>query len=305
MSVRTSVNAAENGVPVPKPQYDLNSTFTDSVINASGPKTNPRLHQLMASLIRHIHDFARENDLTVEEWMKGVEMINWAGQMSNDRRNEGQLLCDVIGLESLVDEITSKLLIGSNFEATKSAILGPFFRNDTPPTENDASIIKTMPSDGEVVYMHGIVQDAATGEPIEGVIIDIWQCSTNGLYEQQDPDQAAFNLRGHFTTDESGYYGLFCLRPVPYPVPDDGPAGKLLQLLDRHPYRPAHIHLMAGKSRYTSLTTQIFDKNSKYLTDDSVFAVKEDLVVDFRSLEGNPKATLELEYNIKISEVKT
>jgi catechol 1,2-dioxygenase len=100
--------------------------------------------------------------------------------------------------------------------------LGPFFRNDTPPTENDASIIKTMPSDGEVVYMHGIVQDAATGEPIEGVIIDIWQCSTNGLYEQQDPDQAAFNLRGHLTTDEAGYYGLFCLRPVPYPVPDDG-----------------------------------------------------------------------------------
>ena len=98
MSAKTTVNAVANSAS--KHEYDLNSTFTDSVINASGPKTNPRLGQLMASLIRHIHDFARENDLTVEEWMKGVEMINWAGQMSNDQRNEGQLLCDVIGLES-------------------------------------------------------------------------------------------------------------------------------------------------------------------------------------------------------------
>lgn len=98
MSIRTSVNKAENGVP--EPQYNADSTFTDSVINACGPKTNPRLRQLMASLIRHIHDFARENGLTVDEWMKGIEMVNWAGQMSNDQRNEGQLLCDVIGLES-------------------------------------------------------------------------------------------------------------------------------------------------------------------------------------------------------------
>lgn len=114
------------------------------------------------------------------------------------------------------------MLVGADYEATKTAILGPFFRHDTPPTRNDSTIIKTMPSDGEVVFMHGIVQDAATGAPIPGIIVDIWQCSTNGLYEQQDPDQAEFNLRGKFTTDANGYYGLYCLRPVPYPVPDDG-----------------------------------------------------------------------------------
>ncbi|KAI1376814.1 hydroxyquinol 1,2-dioxygenase [Hypoxylon crocopeplum] len=282
-----------------KPEYDPH--FTERVINATGPKTNPRVRQLMTGLIRHLHDFARENDLTVEEWMRGVQMVNRAGQMSNDRRNEGQLLCDVIGLESLVDEITSKLLVGADYEATKSAILGPFFRNDTPPTENNASIIKTMPPDGEVAFMHGIVRDAATGAPIEGIIIDIWQCSTNGLYEQQDPDQEDFNLRGHFTTDKNGYYGLYCLRPVPYPVPDDGPAGELLNLLDRHPYRPAHIHIMAGNKTYSPLTTQIFDRKSEYLVNDSVFAVKEDLVVDFKPLKGNPNAKLELEYNIKLS----
>lgn len=203
-----------------KPQYD--PTFTDKVIAATGPKTSPRMRQVMASLIRHVHDFARENDITVSEWMQGVEMFNWAGQMSNDRRNETQLLHDVIGLESLVDEITNKLLVGADYETTKTAILGPFFRKDTPPTANDASIIKTMPSDGEVTFMHGVVRDAATGEPIKGITVDIWQCSTNGLYEQQDPDQAEFNLRGKFTTDENGYYGLYCLRPVPYPVPFDG-----------------------------------------------------------------------------------
>jgi catechol 1,2-dioxygenase len=121
-----------------------------------------------------------------------------------------------------VDEITNKLLVGVDYETTKSAILGPFFRHDTPPTQNDASIIKTMPKDGEVTYMHGIVRNAATNEPLKGITVDIWQCSTNGLYEQQDPEQAEFNLRGKLTTDENGYYGLYCLRPVPYPVPDDG-----------------------------------------------------------------------------------
>lgn len=132
---------------------------------------------------------------------------------------------------------------------TKSAILGPFFRHDTPPTANDADIVMKKPDDGEMVYMHGIVRDATTDKPIAGAKVDIWQCSTNGLYEQQDPDQPEFNLRGNFTTDENGYYGLYCLRPTAYPVPDDGPAGQLLHMLDRHPYRPAHIHVIVCLTR--------------------------------------------------------
>lgn len=146
--------------------------------------------------------------------------------------------------DSLVDEITHKAVAGSSYEVTKSAILGPFFRHDTPPTANDTDIVMKKPDDGEMVYMHGIVRDATTDKPIAGAKVDIWQCSTNGLYEQQDPDQLEFNLRGNFTTDENGYYGLYCLRPTAYPVPDDGPAGQLLHMLDRHPYRPAHIHVI-------------------------------------------------------------
>lgn len=217
----TAVNCEAHGAsPIKKPQYD--TSFTDSVIAATGPKANPRIRQVIGSLIRHVHDFARENDITVAEWMKGVEFINRCGQMSDDKRNETQLLFDVIGVESLVDDITSKLVVGQDFETTKSAILGPFYRKDVPPTQNDASIIKNLPADGQVAYMHGIVTDGETGRPLEGITVEIWQCSTNGLYEQQDPEQDDCNLRGKFTTDKNGYYGLYCLKPVPYPVPFDG-----------------------------------------------------------------------------------
>lgn len=123
---------------------------------------------------------------------------------------------------SLVDDITNSVLTGASNKATKTAILGPFYRVDTPPTSNDSSIIRSMPDDGEVVHMHGIVSDSDSGAPIEGVSVDVWQCSTNGLYEQQDPEQAEWNLRGKFTTDSRGYYGHYCLRPVPYPIPYDG-----------------------------------------------------------------------------------
>jgi catechol 1,2-dioxygenase len=122
---------------------------------------------------------------------------------------------------------------------------------------------------------------SSTGEPIEGAEVDVWHTAPNGLYEQQDPDQPDYNLRGRFMTDAQGRYSFYCLRPTSYPIPFDGPAGKLLQLMDRHPYRPAHIHLIVSAPGYRQLTTQIFDRSDKYVNDDSVFAVKVELVVDF------------------------
>jgi len=273
--------------------------FTKNVINAMGPKTSARMRQVMSSLIQHVHDFARENELTVDEWMQGVELINWAGKMSDDKRNEGQLVCDVIGLESLVDEITFKLAAEADDSATASAILGPFFRHDAPELSNESTIVHGV-DDGDITYMHGRVVDLKTKKPIPNATIDIWQASTNGLYEQQDKDQVDCNLRGKFRTDSDGRYAFYCLRPTPYPVPNDGPAGKILQLLDRHPMRPAHIHLIVMHNDYKPVTTQIFDRIDPYLENDSVFAVKESLIVDFVPLKGNPKATLELEYNIAL-----
>ncbi|KAL4819249.1 Intradiol ring-cleavage dioxygenase [Aspergillus spinulosporus] len=283
-------------------RFDPN--FTDNVVNAMGKNVNPRFRQLMASLIRHVHDFARENELTVDEWMAGVQLMNWAGQMSDAKRNEGQLVCDVIGLESLVDEITFKLADEATDAPTATAILGPFFRADTPFRSNGESIVKTAPKEkdgkGEMAYMTGQVLDFVTKKPLVGAVVEVWQASTNGLYEQQDPDQEEFNLRGKFRTDEDGRYSFYCLRPTPYPVPDDGPAGKLLKLMDRHPFRPAHIHIIATHDGYKPLTTQIFDRKDPYLTNDSVFAVKDSLIVDFVERKGDPQAGLELNYDVKL-----
>lgn len=216
----------------------------------------------------------------------------------------------------LVDEITFKNAAEADDTATASAILGPFWRDDHPKLENGASIIKNVPSDGEITYMYGTVTDFKTGKPIANAEIDIWQASTNGLYEQQDKDQDDCNLRGKFSTDADGKYAYYCLRPTPYPVPNDGPAGKLLELMDRHPYRPAHIHLIVSlvissivlnwrydqvlHKDYKPVTTQIFDSVDPYLTNDSVFAVKDQLVVDFVPRKGDDKATLELKYDIKL-----
>ncbi|EXJ76169.1 uncharacterized protein A1O5_00677 [Cladophialophora psammophila CBS 110553] len=277
-------------------RFDPN--FTQNVINAMGPKTSPRMREIMTSLTRHLHDFAREVELTVDEWAEGVQLINWAGQMSNDRRNEGQLVCDVVGLETLVDEITYKKAAEAADLATQSAILGPFFQTDHTIRKKGESISTNTPEDAEVVYLYGRVVDATTKKPLANASVDVWEASTNGLYEQQDENQPKSNLCGKFYTDENGEYGFYCLRPTPYPIPYDGPAGKLLQLLDRHPYRPAHIHFIVLAEGYKPITTQIFDKDSKYLDDDSVFAVKDSLIVEFVARQGDEKAKKELKYDI-------
>ncbi|KAK3182569.1 hypothetical protein K4F52_006210 [Lecanicillium sp. MT-2017a] len=279
----------------------LGQDFTRSVIEAMGPGTSPRMRTVMGAFIQHIHDFAREVDLTMDEWMQGVQMINWAGQMSNDRRNEGQLMCDVIGLESLVDDITFRAATKSDKPPTASAILGPFWRADAPVRENGSSVSFNTPADGQLAFMYGQVTCAETGKPLANATVDIWQASTNGLYEQQDENQVDHNLRGIFVTDAEGKYSFYCLRPTPYPVPGDGPAGKLLKLMDRHEFRPAHIHLIVRAEGYKPLTTQIFDDNSNYLKDDSVFAVKDGLTVHFEPRKDDPKAEWGLEYNVKLS----
>jgi len=279
------------------------------VIEAMGPKTSPRMREVMSCLIQHVHDFAREIDLTVDEWMEGVQLLNWAGKMSDDKRNEGQLVCDIIGLESLVDEITYKKAAEATDVATQSAILGPFFRHDAPHRKNGDTITFNTPEDGQIVYMHGTVRCAKTKKPLVNASVDVWEASTNGYYEQQDDKQVEHNLRGKFFTDKNGQYAFYCLRPTPYPVPFDGPGGKLLQLLDRHPYRPAHIHLIVMSEGYKPITTQIFDKESKYLENDSVFAVKDQLTVEFTPLkkdhgtnqERDKAATLELVYDVNMA----
>ncbi|KAI1061066.1 hypothetical protein LB507_010104 [Fusarium sp. FIESC RH6] len=279
----------------------LGQAFTKQVIDSFGPKTDPRMREVMSSFVQHMHDFARETQLTCDEWMSAVQMINWAGQMSTEKRNEGQLMCDVIGLESLVDDITHRQAAKNGFSGTETAILGPFWRHDTPTRENGTTISFDTPSDGKVAYLYGTVTSASTGKPIPNASVEVWQASTNGLYEQQDDKQVEHNLRGKFITDDQGRYSFYCLRPTPYPVPEDGPAGKLLHLLDRHVYRPAHLHFMVIAKDHKSVVTQIFDSDSSYLDNDSVFAVKDGLTVDFKPRKGDSQAEWELEYNMSLA----
>jgi len=149
--------------------------------------------------------------------------------------------------------------------------------------------------------MHGKVLDFDTGKPIENAELDIWHTAPNGLYEQQDPNQVDMNLRGRFNTGSDGAYNFYCLRPTSYPVPNDGPAGKLLELLDRHPMRPAHIHFIVSAPGYKPLVTQIFDRRDKHIDNDSVFAVKDSLIVDFVPKKGDPKAQFDLAYDFKLA----
>lgn len=271
------------------------NAFTESVVAAMSPDMDPRARLVMASLIRHIHDFAREVNLTTEEWLAGLDLLIRAGKMSDDKRNEMILLSDIIGLESLVDTLDHQAEGG----ATESAVLGPFYREGAPILPNGASIVQGGET-GPMALVQGCVT-GPDGRPLAGAVVDVWETSPNGLYEQQDPDQPDMNLRGRFQTDAEGRYAFRCVRPVSYPIPFDGPAGDLLQLMGRHPYRPAHIHFIVKAPGCRKLVTQIFDRQDRYCADDAVFAVKDSLKVDFVPAPAGSDADFLVEYNIQLA----
>ncbi|GIZ47151.1 hypothetical protein CKM354_001025000 [Cercospora kikuchii] len=300
-------------------QYDPN--FTQHVIDTCGPKTSPRMKVIFSALAKHIHDFAREVDLTPEEWLAGVKFLNETGKIwaeSDGKRNEMHRLSDIVGLESLVTEIANYVQIDDpSYVPTSAAILGPFWSPNAPWRELGGSIIQDEPKEGVVTYMHGIIRDMKTKKPLPNVTFDMWQASSNGKYDFQDPEnQSDNNLRGKFKTDENGEYRLYCLRPTAYSLPQDGPSWQLLQAIDRHPMRPAHIHLMITKEGYKPCITQIYPKDDPWLETDTVFAVKDDLVVDFAPLKELPAnmppnagkggpATRELELDIVLAPLST
>lgn len=201
----------------------------------------------------------------------------------------------------MVDEIANKIITEQGLSPTSNVILGPFWSPNAPFRELGDSIIQNPNPNGKVTYMHGVITDMETGKPIEGAVLDIWQASANGKYDFQDPEQSENNLRGKFVSNANGEFYWYCYHPTPYSLPTDGPAGVLLNLMDRSPMRPAHIHLMITHPDYATIINQIYPSDDPHLTIDSVFAVKDDLVVDFKPKTNDPKAQLDLEYNVKMA----
>ena len=248
--------------------------ITQNVLSSMAQTPNPRLKQVMDSLITHLHDFIREVELTQEEWTLAIQFLTRTGQMCDDKRQEFILLSDIAGVTMLVDAINHRLPDG----ATESTIFGPFYREGAPELPLGATI--SQDDRGEPALVIGRVLSTG-GTPIPGALLDVWETDENGLYEQQDPEQPDMNLRGKFRTDSEGRYYFVGIKPVSYAIPDDGPVGQLLRSLGRHPYRPAHIHLLISAEDFVPVTTHLFVKGDPYLDSDAVFGTKESLVVDF------------------------
>jgi catechol 1,2-dioxygenase len=256
---------------------------TGKVLAAMRGAASPRLREVMAALVRHLHAFAREVRLTEEEFETGINFLNRIGQATHDAHNEGILFSDAVGLSTLVCLLNN----GRNGATeTASALLGPFWRMNSPRTENGDSIVRSE-TPGPALFVSCRVCDPR-GKPLEGVEVDVWQASPVGLYENQDERQCDMNLRGKFTTDSEGRFWFRSVKPAGYPVPTHGPVGDLLRAQGRHPYRPAHLHFLAFKSAYKTLITQVFVDDDEHLESDVVFGVTRHLIGDFRRGHGTP-----------------
>jgi len=248
--------------------------LTDVVLRQLEKTPNERLRRIMRSLIWHLHAFVREVALTEEEWAEGIKFLTETGHMCDDARQEFILLSDTLGISILVDAMNHPAPSG----ATQSTILGPFYLYGAPELPAGANIAGDTP--GEPTCVSGRVTDL-DGKPIAGALLDVWQAAPSGLYETQDPNQPEFNLRGKFRTDANGHYALRTVKPASYPIPLDGPVGKMMRALERQSYRPAHIHFIISAEGYETLTTHVFAAGDPCLDADPVFAVKSPLVADF------------------------
>ena len=254
--------------------------LSEQVLGRYAGTPDPRLRELFAALITHLHAFAAETALTPQEWLAGLQFLTATGRTCDDRRQEFILLSDVLGLSSLVE------LVHAEDGGTESTILGPFYVPGAPHYALGARIGR--PEDGSLTLVRGRVTDTSA-RPLAGASLDIWQASANGLYDNQDPDQPPYNLRGVFVTGPDGRFEFLTARPVSYPVPTDGPVGDLLRAARCDHWRAAHIHAIVSAPGHASVTTHIFDAENGYLGRDAVFGVKDSLIRPFRPAEpGDP-----------------
>jgi hydroxyquinol 1,2-dioxygenase len=261
-------------------EHDL----TEAVERRLQSTADARTRQIMTSLVRHLHDFVRDVELTEAEWFEGIRFLTDTGHASDDKRQEFILLSDTLGVSMLVDAINHRHPEG----ATESTVFGPFHREGAPLVPAGASIAGATA--GEPTFVSGRVTDTA-GRPLAGALLDVWQAAPNGLYDSQDPvHDGRLNLRARLRTDAEGRYAFETVKPVNYPIPSDGPVGRMLRACGRHPYRPAHIHFIVSAPGHEPVTTHVFVEGDPYLDSDAVFAVKNSLIAPFKRHDSPQEA---------------
>jgi hydroxyquinol 1,2-dioxygenase len=245
--------------------------LTAEVIKRMRKTKNRRLKQVMASFVKHMHAFVRDVKPTQEEWFKGIQFLTETGRMERD---EFILMSDTLGVSMLVDALNYKANAGS----TESTVLGPFHRKKAPRYPLGGNISKNR-KDGIPCRVTGTIKDLK-GRPVPGAELDVWEAGADGFYDMQK--SKAMNLRGIFKADAKGRFHFRCVRPEFYPVPHDGPVGKMLRATGRHPMRPPHLHFWITAKGYKPLITHLFVKGGRYLDSDAVFGAKPELIIDFK-----------------------
>jgi catechol 1,2-dioxygenase len=245
---------------------------------------DPRLRTVLTSLVRHVHAFVKDVELTEEEWAAAIAFLTETGQTSDDVRQEFVLLSDVLGVSMLVETVNHR----AGGSGTESTVLGPFHVVESPPRELGADI--ALDGKGEPCLVTGRVT-GPDGAGVAGAQVDVWQANDDGFYDVQQPGvQPERNLRGLFTADAEGRFWFRTIVPRYYPIPDDGPVGRLLTATGRHPYRPAHVHFLVTAPGSRPLTTHLFVADSPYIDSDAVFGVKESLVREFALVDDPGRA---------------
>ena len=267
---------------------DRQEQVTEAVLEEMRRTPDPRVKEILSALVRHLHAFARETRLTEREFEQAVGYVAALGQHTTPSHNEVMLICGSLGLSNLIC-----LMNNGNNGTTETAAnnLGPFWRADSPRCDNGSSILRS-PTPGAALFFEGWVRDR-DGHPVAGADVDIWQASTVGLYENQDPTQAEMNMRGKFTTDADGSFSFRSVKPAGYPVPMQGPTGALLRAQHRHNFRPAHLHALIYKPGFKTMASQVYASDDPYLETDCQFGVTRALIGNFIRHDGPAPAGVE------------
>ncbi|KUH69826.1 catechol 1,2-dioxygenase [Mycolicibacterium novocastrense] len=255
--------------------------LTEVVLSESARTKDPRMKEIFQALIRHLHGFVREVRMTEAEFDKAIQIVTSLGQRTTESHNETRLIAGTLGLSALVCLLNN----GEGGETTAN-LLGPFWRPNAPFTRNGDSIVRS-PTPGVPLYFTGKVVDQE-GRPVEGANIDVWHASPIGLYENQDPDQADWNLRGCFLTDKNGIFSYRSVKPVGYPIPLASVAADLLRAQGRHPMRPAHLHALIYKDGYKTQASEVYSSDDPHIESDAQFGATRALLGHYVLHEREP-----------------